>query len=98
MELVGVPYDQVLENTESSKFKDLATKLEAIVSFDTRRRRLSYFFCFFSVITLFIVSCFEQSLALGSLLSLRISCVDVFGIVQMFFVFLNAPPNAEKLL
>lgn len=47
MKLVDVQYDQVLENTESSKFKDLASKLEAIVSMTPIEDDFPVFACLF---------------------------------------------------
>lgn len=57
MKLADVKYSQILENTESKEFKNLAKKLQETVSFD-----MPPFFCaFFSVIFRVAVACFEEN-------------------------------------
>lgn len=46
MKLEGAKYDQALENTDGSQFKELASKLEATVSFfNSKKISENFFFC-----------------------------------------------------
>lgn len=76
MKLEGAKYDQALENTDGSQFKELASKLEATVSFFNSKKISQNFFFFVAIFdsppsTLFTASSFESSLT--SFLSPRIS-------------------------
>lgn len=59
MKLVGVPYDQELENTDSTEFEDLAVNLEALVSLTPKEDDFPIFVPFLSS-TVFIVNYIEQ--------------------------------------
>lgn len=89
--MVGVKYDQKLENTESKEFKDLAAKLEATVSLTPEEDDSPIFVPILSS-TLFILNYSGQSITLGSSLSLRISYGYCLAAWRCFFT------NAQKML
>lgn len=91
MKLVGVKYDQKLENTESKEFKDLAANLEATVSLTPKEDDSPIFVPFLSS-ALFVLNYSGQSITLCSLLSLRISYGYCLAAWRCFFL------NAQKQL
>lgn len=98
MKLDNVQYDEMLEDTDSQQFQNLAGNLEAIVSLTPKEDYFPIFAPFLSS-TLFIVNYFEPSITLISLLSLRISCGCCWHHGNAFLKKnFNAPPSAQKLL